>query len=291
MANFDLSAVTGFETIGADTANSGGTTITASGTANTKGSWTQLSASTSGDASWIEVMIGSSTIGRFLVDIGIGASGSETVLLSNLHFDSANSGAGAMYYRLPVAIAAGTRIAARVQASVGSRSVRVMAILFSGDAGSLTPPGSVTSYGANTADSGLTSVDPGTSANTDGSWVEITSSTSSAMRWLLIAFGHDASTFNGSRWLVDIAVGASGSESTIISDIFVVQGSAAAAHPEQPTLGFPVNIASGTRLAVRARSPETSSPYRLLDVAIYGASASVPSGGGVTQHAHAAWGA
>jgi hypothetical protein len=53
-------------------------------------------------------------------------------------------------------------------------------------------------------------------------------------------------------------------------------------------IGFPVNIPSGTRLAVRARSSSNSFSDRHLDMALYGVDTPAGGGGG-GAHAHASW--
>lgn len=290
MSSLDLSLVTGHETIGSDAAASGGVVVTASASSNTKGAWVQLSAASAAEASWIDVIFGStSTVGRFLIDIGIGASGAETVLLSNLHFDNGvaqiNS---AGHYRFPVAIPAGSRVAARMQCTSASATMRVLAILGHGDPGGLTAPGSVQTYGANTADSGLTAVNAGSgTANLDTAWVQLTASTTAAARWLVVGLGHDTTTAAGNRVLLDIGIGAAGAEVEILSDLFVIIGGGEETTNPR-TLAFPVDIPAGTRIAVRLRAagvPES------IDVAVYLADAAAPAGGGggASAHAFASW--
>lgn len=291
MSSLDLSLVTGHETIGADAANSGGTTVAASASTNTKGSWVELAASTAAEASWIEVVIASNSAGaRYLIDIGIGAAASEVVLLANLHFENATAGNSGASYRFPVAIAAGSRVSARIQCSTGSATIRMHAILGTGDPGSLSAPGSVATYGADTSDSGLTQIDPGGSAGTDSAWVQLTASTSADIRWLVLSVAHNAAatTTTFIRWLIDIGTGGSGSETVVVADIGALSGPGEDS-PNPRTVAFPIHLAAGTRIAVRARCSGTNATDRLLDVAVYGADASVPAGGGGSQHAHAAW--
>jgi hypothetical protein len=72
--------------------NTDGTDITPNATANTKGSWVELTASLDHDTTGgIIITLGSiesstTSEGSYLVDIGIGGSGSEEVVLSNLKF-------------------------------------------------------------------------------------------------------------------------------------------------------------------------------------------------------------
>lgn len=107
-------------TYGADTATSRGTTITAPGALNTKGAWTQIAASTAVEHGLVLVCpqgaAGTAMAASgVLIDIGIGGSGSEAVLIG----DIAIVGSTAELYqaRSPltygVPIPAGSRLSAR----------------------------------------------------------------------------------------------------------------------------------------------------------------------------------
>lgn len=78
-------------TMGADTATSRGTLITASGSANTKGAWTEISASTAERFRALCVSFGLggdtniSAVGNFL-DIGVGASSNERLIAENIPY-------------------------------------------------------------------------------------------------------------------------------------------------------------------------------------------------------------
>lgn len=104
----------------ADTATSRGLTLTAPGSLNTKGAWTEMVASTSGDLNALCICpqgAGGTAMSAtgVLVDIGIGASTAETVLIADVH----GFGNTAEFYgwRNPmtygVNIPAGSRISAR----------------------------------------------------------------------------------------------------------------------------------------------------------------------------------
>ena len=111
-----------------------GTDVDAGATANTKGAWTQLSASTA--YPWRGFMLSiadassSSSNDPFLVDIGIGGSGSEQPILSNffvrrlLNHGVVNPWHGPFLCDVP----AGTRIAARVQTNTLTSTIRHLGI-------------------------------------------------------------------------------------------------------------------------------------------------------------------
>lgn len=129
------------DTYGADTANSRGTTLTASGTDNTYGSWVQLTASSErvkaivlafghGQADWSTF-----TNQWAIVDIGIGAAGSETEILTVADL-GASSGtqilAQQWYGPYFLDIPAGTRISARVRKQYTSASQRTIDVILYG---------------------------------------------------------------------------------------------------------------------------------------------------------------
>ncbi len=114
---FPWALATSVEQAGADTANSTGTTITASSTANTKGSWIQLIASTSKKT--VAILCGfAAPNANSLLDVGTGAAGSEVVLLANINVPSNNAASPLLLIALRVP--SGTRIAARSQISNGA---------------------------------------------------------------------------------------------------------------------------------------------------------------------------
>lgn len=276
MATFPLiEAAQRCENAGAVTSTSRGTALTANASANTKAtSYTQLIASTAFDATGILVMFDDcAAAADFLVDIAVGASSSEQVILSNL---LVSAGTGSIvyggHYFFPINIPAGSRISARCQCTTGGSAVRCSALLFSG--GLLAPEtlGIVTSYGPNTADSGAVSIDPGGTINTKpATYTEITSSTTYPIRFLTFSIG---SQVNGTRssqsWLMDIAIGASSSEVIILPNILLNCSTSPDIVVPQTINLIPVNIPAGTRLSARAQSDGNDATDRLFDLALYG---------------------
>jgi len=101
---------------------------------------------------------------------------------------------------------------------------------------------------------GITSTGTGTTltssgtANTKGSYVELTDSTSADIAgfWLLIATTNSAAN----RYLIDIATGGSGSETVLVPDVYSQPGTIGAG---DQVIFVPLNIASGTRIAARCQ--------------------------------------
>jgi hypothetical protein len=110
---------------GADTSNSRpGPSVTAGGSANTKGSWVQLVAATEITTKWLAVAMSIAASPRdFSTDIGIGAGGSEVVLIPSISF--AGEDLGQILGPFPVTIPKGTRIAARTQCEIASSALQV----------------------------------------------------------------------------------------------------------------------------------------------------------------------
>ena len=113
--------------LNADTATSSGTTLTAPGSLNTMGAWTELVAATAVPLRGLFTVIGLepgttvATAANTLVDVGVGASGSELVIQP---FLAAATNAAEfvqhMFYAPNIVwrhIAAGSRLAARYQRS------------------------------------------------------------------------------------------------------------------------------------------------------------------------------
>lgn len=262
------------EMAGADATASAGTLVTAGG-ANTKGSWVQLVASTANDANAVMVNTRKgSAAADFLVDIGIGGSGSEAVIIPNLRADV---GTGNLFRSSPsiwpVGIPRGTRVAARCQSTTAAATLRAQAMLLAGSFISPSPLARVTDYGTNTADSGAVSVDPGAVSNTKGAYSQITASTTFPTKAVMIGIGNQADTSRAAyNWLLDIAIGAAASEVVIIPDV----------HVESSTQGdemcpvwigpIPLSLPAGTRIAARAAVDTNAADAadRLFDVTVYG---------------------
>lgn len=146
-----------------------GTSITCGGSAHTKGAFSagQLIASTAFDACGITVILGNvgtaaTTNTRMLVDIGIGGSGSEVVLIPNLLAGQAGAGNSASIgpgiYYFPICIPAGSRLSARAQSVTASDTVNVQVHLHHHSQGAGRWFGQrVTAYGADEAASSGTS--------------------------------------------------------------------------------------------------------------------------------------
>jgi hypothetical protein len=132
--------------------NSRGTSVTPGGSPGVEGSYAQLisAASNTVNASGLLVSISVGGLIRYMVDIAVGAAGSEVIIAPNLYAEGGVGLRQNFQYFLPISIPAGTRIAARAQ-STGTAAAFVLVDLvgkvFSSSAGLQR----VTTYGVTEA--------------------------------------------------------------------------------------------------------------------------------------------
>lgn len=265
-------------TYGAVTATSKGTVVTASATANTKGAWAELDSAISDDAMGISVTMTHqandvSPFVEHLVDIGIGGSGNEEVIIPNISFNiTPNHDTERMSkYYFPIKIPAGTRVAARCQQGSTTQDV----VLVSIEAGTpaftnITLSDEIVAIGADTSASNGTPVDPGSTNNTKGAWTELVASSSVDVRSTMLVAGVNGNTSQRSQGiLVDLGVGGSGNEEVIQSNMVGVVH-----NNEWVDLNYTftsVSIPSGTRIAIRSQTTDASNVTdRVLDFILYG---------------------
>jgi hypothetical protein len=227
--------------------------ITANSSAHTKGSYAELIASTSANAGLLVLMAQdistAATNTATLIDIATGASGSETVIISDIAIGGALTTAGptGIAVAVPFKIPSGTRLAARIQSVVtGGKTATAQAFLLTAGNDYDTAPTSVDVIGGNTANSEGISF-----SGASGTWVQAIASTSRAYR----AVAFVPSTHNNSIASInpqfDIGVGASGSEQTFGVSI-ANYNSNEFVQSTPPFLSlFGRNIPAGSRLAVR----------------------------------------
>lgn len=263
-----------YDTVGEVTSGATNGTSVSGTVNNTKGVWAELIASTARVATGMQIDIHVGGNGEFLIDIGIGAAGSEQVIIPNLHASRPTGGSrNGRNYVFPCGlIPAGTRISARCQASDTPNSSQVLVHLLSGGFPLSGLIGAVIDdIGTNTADSGGTQVDPGATANTKGAYSQLVATSTRRYRGLMVFTGSQGNlAMADARWLVDIAIGAASSEKIIIPDILFVSGSLTDIITPGAAGPFLVDIPSGTRLAARAQSDTNDATDRLLDVMLYG---------------------
>jgi len=268
MSDFPINTRYTFSELLGIPAEASGMKITASTVANVKGVWAEILASTAQDIHAIMVVVDKRQTEGHLLDIGIGAAGSEVVIMENLMSGDNKSLGGSTKFFIPFYIAKGTRVSARSQHHTNANAfVQIL-----GFAGTFETDGAgsrTTTFGAVTATSNGTRVDPGATFGVFSAWVEFSASVPDDIRYLAIMAALPQESVQGdSRGALEIGVGGAGSEERIIRNYLT-----AAAGPERssPCTGaIPVDIPAGTRLSVRAISNSGASPQRAKDVILLG---------------------
>lgn len=255
------------------------TACTANASANTKGSWAQVSSAVPFDVHAVWISLGGmgsdfQTTGA-LVDIGIGASGSEAVIIPNLlcslNCGSSSTTPGGQFggVMVPCYIPKGQRLAIRCQASTGGRSVSLITNLIGRGFKGERARGRCYAYGPNTATSravGLTIPSSGSTA-----WTQLTAGTSAFHSFLMLAFAPDFITYDVDLTLA-VAVGAAGSESAIwtLNQVIRPQANANQQVSVSNWHALPLNLAAGTRLSTRLTFNAGTTNSEQVHVAAYG---------------------
>ena len=230
-----------------------GTTITAHADAHTKGSWVELVASAPFDVTMIGIgasvtVHGSGTDTSQLTDIGVGASTAEKVLIANIP-----SGYNALYVPnsltawFPIHVPSGTRISARMQATITVDVVDIQLFMFGASSWMSVPAfQTIDTIGALTASSHGTLL--------SDSIVEIIAST--AEDYKALGFGVDGggTTSMGNDRFLELFVGAGAAEKSLINNFKIYTSNAEAVDSSEIPSGIipiEMNIPSGSRLSAQ----------------------------------------
>ena len=245
--------------------------------AHVKGSWAQIVASTDRPTQGMLVSVQNLNDLRMLLDIGVGASGSEKVLVPDLYLDfevSVSAGVGwAINPYIPIAVPKGSRLSARVQdGSVSLYDAYVHLQLMAQGFLPSQPFSRCAAYGIVAASSRGTEVDPGPTANSKGDWVQFDADVDQDIRTILMEVGPAGIDKPAGKrsWLVDIGIGADGSEKVVVPDIMF--GSDNFLDNISPALvgPLPCHIPVGSRLAVRCQCAVNTATERLIYIALHG---------------------
>lgn len=241
-------------------------------TVNNKSAYIDILAATDSPIDYLTLDLQPAGIagGQALVDLAVGPGSQEHLLVQNIGVN-AGTGFNAVHIPLPLTVPTGTAIRARFARNNASLTMRAGVRAFS--QGSGERHSHCATYGATTATSRGTSVDPGAVANTKGSWVQLSAATTHPIRWMFLHIGNQGNiTRTDGTYLVDIGVGAAASESVIVPNLmFMIDD--AADEPVPSYIGpFPVSIPTGSRLAVRGACTITDATDRLFDIIAYGIS-------------------
>ena len=247
------------ENTGFDLSTTRGQVVTANSTADTVGSNVELVSAANNDftSNWCIVKITSAdniSQPTFLVNIEVGAASSEVTLIPNLlHISSSDTDRDNHYtYEFPLHIPAGVRISANCQSSIGSEVCYVSMVRMSAPMAGSAGFGKVLAIGADTTNTKGTNV-ARSSANTFGSWVQITSSLSNACKGFVVAAARQASSWSNGRNTYKVGVGASSSEQEVFGgDSYQTCSSEQAINAVSPFI--PVRLSEGDRITIAAQS-------------------------------------
>lgn len=213
---------------------------------------------------------------NYLIDVAVGAAGSEIIILSNLAV-ALNNGMG-VSIPIPINIPAGSRIAARCQDNFGGSIAYMSGRVISGSFLGTPPCHTLTTYGAVTTTSSGTIANAGGTANTKGAWTQLVSATTQEHSGLIIAAVRPVlSTVITADWgqVADIGVGAAAAEQVLVPDLRSTCSKASQSafkSAVQPGIFmFPqCDIPAGVRLAVRQQATTINASDRQGAYIVYG---------------------
>ena len=267
--NPSFNYVTTNSSVGADAGTQAGTTVT-SGSAHTYGSWTQIHAGLTYQSSICIVRINavetsanviSATTLNAYIDIGIGPDSSNvTVILEKLGGSQAQ-GLGIIYY-IPVMFPPDTIIWARHQNTQASAKAGVEVTFYGGvkNVASFPSFSKMVALGAATSTTEGTTFTGMGSSGSEGSWVEIVSSTSENYGGGMISslFASDTSLQTGLHITFDMGLGGSGSEISIGENAMHLFTWSSAEQRSGISLPVYYNIPSGSRITLRGSRSVTA---------------------------------
>ncbi|MGH7628825.1 MAG: hypothetical protein ACREOF_05445 [Gemmatimonadales bacterium] len=236
---------------------------------NTKGGWNEIVPSTPRNYAGLFVMVECDSEKDFLVDLGIGPAGREEPVIADMLLSGASTNNPHLPFYVPLAVPAGSRLVTRCQSSGPLGQARIER-LYGMPPHFMWPGGlaSLTTVGANSADSGGTEVDPGDVAEVRGPWVEFTGGLPTYTHAIVIMAGDRSGALPRGRWTIDIGIGEAGQEQIAVEDWLIRNGGDTTGLRGQGLLAIPVDIPPQTRIAARCLSTQTRSPDRLIDVVL-----------------------
>lgn len=253
-----------------------GITVNSSASVDTKGSWV-TNAAYKPSFTWnlLNLMMWNAQIDNYVMDVGVDdGSGNVYVICPDLRVPGLRvARSGVIHYLLPLHVPQGKQLAFRCQSAAGgSNGLRILCGGSSnGHYGAQGYSRMVSLYTPAAGSLGIT-VDPGGTANTKGSWVQMTGSSSDRVVAVMtcIGDGGDIGRAANQNMAVDIGIGAGGSERVLIPDITF----SADTNSDQwgPKLGgpYPCDVPSGTRFAMRTQCSVNTASDRLADFGLWG---------------------
>lgn len=258
------------ETLGVNTANSTGTTVTASATTNSFGSWASLGQTTFA-WDWLNLVVAQTAASDKIIDIGLSGDGTNFyVICPDIRLAGRKSADIIQSIALPLRVPSGKYVGVRCAASTGSHVLNVAITGSSvGMKGGTGYSRAIALYSAGTSRG--VAVDPGGTANTKSGWTELIASTEASVDSIYVMVGQNADTTRTATAtaLLDIGVGASSSEFAMIPNIFM-RWTTTLDGPQFNVGPIPCYIPAGSRVSARAQCTDNVAGDRTLDVGIIG---------------------
>lgn len=249
-----------------------GAALTA-GASNVKGAWVEGLAATPFDACGFLFQTSSSNSNaNYLFDMGIGTAGNEIVVMPNfLISPPIASMAGSSAY-FPVRIPKGSRISFRIQSGTAAATASAHALFVAAGFGQDPGFSRITDYGVlSSGATDSTSLNPGGTINTKGSWVTLSgngASTPYPIKYMIVNVQTNNTAASAAAWKLDIGIGAT---PTIIVPDLIVRVNGTTDQVLHSTFSLPVRIPAGVALKARVMCSINDATDRILDeVSIFG---------------------
>lgn len=208
-----------------------------------------------------------------MIDIGISDGSNRFTLIENLYFAHAKQIADqALQIYVPVHVPAGAQLSMRSSSSTASNIDSVAVCGHSSGLGGAPGFSRCVALFTPASSRGI-AVDPGGTANTKGSWAQMTSSCPNdiAAMFGLIGYNNDTTRAASATMLLDIGVGSAGNEFVYYPNAGVRWGATRDGPSNCPRIPvFAADVPSGTRIAARAACSINTAGDRTVDLALYG---------------------
>lgn len=249
-----------------------GTTVTASATPHTKGAWAQIFATTNYDVWGIQLKNNTDNAtgaqSNILLDIGIGAALSEVAIINNMLLAGANSAAASQNtksYWLPIYIPKGTRVSARIQSNIVSKTTNLLLSLQGGPSSAPWPAFSgADCLGADTATSGGLAHTAG-NTGTESTWTNI-GVTAPRQYFAIMPVVQPAATTTLSNLIYHVELGIT---SVTLGEWVFATDTAEETMFINPPLPLLTNIPIGSQMMVRAECSGTGESLQYGVLALY----------------------
>lgn len=230
-----------------------------------KGAWAQVIASTTDDSFGLLICVNSSSTSaasrNIVLDIGLGASGAELVLVPDLIAGNANTyGAGGVWYFFPVFVPAGSRVSARAQGTVATTfNVFLQLQQRLANPANYRKASFVEAVGMATLPQG-TATPSGTTAK--GAWALLGTTTRRLWWWQLgVQVSSADTTHSTASYHLDVAVGDATNKDIIIQDAQFLTTTNESASTPPLSIGLEFPVEAGSSIYVRAQCSATPDAF------------------------------